>query len=319
MVPSVPPKAAVDFADLLIDYCAGQRQISLPLIKIADELCREWEKDPDPAIRDCVKEITEKEWRDEQGNLTSYRNISVSEDKFLPVLLIGVDKVTDSSSLADFHHCDFRIIWEEELHQSFAPWVQTILDEAKIGFEDDTVAHFDSVLRAILARGLSDVLQISTFLEKLDLTTAQDGRDAEYLLLRKLSSFSLPLFTGYRFSGQRAFGPYIDDALSFFSYDAFLEKRVRDRDLNTIDKFVEHNELGELFDQSYREPFDSDKAFINALKHYIETSDSEDRDRLKQCDFVTIRDQILGSKGPREPRKKRKQLRNFLGARLKLS
>lgn len=313
MVPSVPPKAAVDLADSLIDYCAGQEETSQPLIKIADQLCREWEMDTDSAIRDCVKEISEKGWRDEQGNLTSYRNIPVSEDKFLPVLLIGVDKVTDSSSLADFHHCDFRIIWEEELHQSFAPWVQAILDEANVGFEDNTVAHFDSVLRAILERGVGDVLQISTFLEKLDLNTAQDGRDAEDLLLRKLSSFSLPLFTRYKFSGRRAFGPYIDAALSFFSYNDFLEKRAQDQALKTIDKFVEHNELGELFDQSYREPFDSDEAFINVLKHYIETGDSEDRDSLKQCDFVTISDHILGFKGPREPRKKMETVKKLSG------
>ena len=313
MVPSVPPIAAADFAGLLIDYCAGQEQTSLPLIKIADELCREWDLDTDPAIRDCVKEISEKGWRDERGNLTSYRNSPVSEDKLLTVLLIGVDKVTDSSSLADFHHCDFRIIWEEELHQSFAPWVQAILNEASVGFEEDTVAHFDSVLCAILARGVGDVLQISTFLEKLDLTTAQDGRDAEDLLLRNLGSFSLPLFPRYRFSGRRAFGTYIDDAISFFSYDAFLEKRARDRALNTIDKFVEYNELGELFDQSYREPFDSDEAFINCLRRYLETGDCEDCDRLKQCDFVTIRDRILGFRGPREPRKKKETVKKLSG------
>ena len=158
-----------------------------------------------------------------------------------------------------------------------------------------------------------DVLQISTFLEKLDLTPAQDGRDAEDLLLRNLGSFSLPLFTGYRFSGRRAFGPYIDDAISFFSYDAFLEKRAQDQALKTIDKFVEHNELGELFDQSYREPFNSDKTFINALKHYIEAGDSEDRDRLKQCDFVTIRDRILGFRGPREPKEKKETVKKFSG------
>lgn len=312
MVPSVPPKAAVDFADSLIDYCAGQKQISRPVIKIADELCREWEMDTDPTIRDCVREITEKEWRDKQGNLTSYRNIPVSEDKLLTVLLIGVDKVTDSSSLADFYHCDFRIIWEE-LDQSFAPWVQAILDEAKVGFEHDTVAHFDSILRAILTRGVGDVIQISTFLENLDLTTAQDGRDAEDLLLRNLGSFGLPLFTGYRFSGRRTFGPYIDDALSFFSYNDFLERSAQKKALETIDKFVEHNELGELFDQSYREPFYSDEAFINALKHYIKTGNPEDRDSLKQCDFVTISDRILGFKEPRKPRGKKETVKKLSG------
>ena len=313
MVPSVPPRAAVYFADLLIEYCAGKLQIGQPQIKIADQLCREWEKDNDPTIKDCVKEVTEKGWRDERGSLTSYRNFPVSEDEFLPILLIGVDRVTDSSSLVDFHHCDFQTIWEEELHQSFVSWVQSILDEAKVGYEYDTVSHFDSVLRAIMTRGVGDIVQISSFLEGLEFSTAQDGRDAEDLLLRELSRFGLPLFTGYKFSGRRAFGTYVDNALSFISYSHFLEKRAQDQALKTIDKFVEYNELGELFDQSYREPFESDEAFIDALRHYIETGDFEDRDSLKRCDFVTINDRILGFRGPREPKKKKETVKKLSG------
>lgn len=313
MVPSVPPQAAVSFAELLIEYCIGQSRIGQPIIKIADQLCREWETDIDPTIKNCVKEVTEKGWRDERGSLTSYRNLPVSEDEFLPILLIGVDKVTDSSSLVDFHHCDFQTIWEEVLGQSFVPWVRSILDKSNIGYEDDTMLHFDSVLRAIVTSGLGDIVQISTFLEGLDLSTAQDGNDAEHLLLSELDGFGLPLFTGHRFTGHRPFATYMDNALSFFSYSRFLEKRAQDQALKTIDQFIEYNEMGELFDQSFREPFESDEAFIDAIRLFIKTGNFQVRDRLKRCDFVTINDRVLGFRKPRDRRKKKETVKKLSG------
>ena len=313
MVPSVPPQAAVFFAELLIEYCTEQSRIGQPKIKVADQLCREWEKDIDPTIKNCVKEVTERGWRDERGSLTSYRNLPVSEDEFLPILLIGVDKVTDSSSLVDFHHCDFQTIWEERLHQSFVSWVRYILDQSSVGYEDDTVMHFDSVLRAIMASGLGDIVQISTFLEGLDFSTAQDGSDAEHLLLSELDGFGLPLFTGHRFTGRRAFATYVDNALSFFSYNHFLEKRAQDQALRAIDQFVEYNEMGELFDQSFREPFESDEAFIDSIRHFIKTGNIQDRERLKRCDFVTINDRVLGFRKPSEPKKRRETVKKLSG------
>ena len=93
----------------------------------------------------------------------------------------------------------------------------------------------------------------------------------------------------------------------------FLRSAHKIKPLKKIDKFVEHNELGELFDQSYREPFDSDEAFIISLRRYLKTGDSKDRDRLKQCDFVTIRDRILGFRGPREPRQKKETVKKLSG------
>ncbi len=316
MVPSVPATAAVEIANRLVDHCTEHEHLGPPLIRVAGELCQEWESAEDPTIKASLQEISEKEWRDERGNLTSYRNASAGDGRLLLVLLVGVDRVTDASSLADFHQCDLEMLWEEELRCSFATWVEGALEAATVAFEEDTLAHFDSVLKPLVDRGLTDILQVSALLERLDLSASQDGRDAEDVLLSSLGELGLPLFVGYRFSGRRSFGPYIDNAVSFFSYDRFLEERARSQALRAIDQFREHNEPGELFDQSFREPFDTDQEFLDGLRGYIERNDGELRKKLRKCDFVTILDRILGFRGavsPTESRQKRETVRKLAG------
>ncbi|MEW6378862.1 MAG: DUF87 domain-containing protein [bacterium] len=313
MMPSVPATVVTEVGNRLVNYCAEQSRTISPLIKVANILYREWEAADDVAIRKQITEIYNKGWRDEQGNLTSYRNASAKQGEFLVILLIGVDRVTDSSSLADFHHCDFRTIWKEELQGSFAPWVSIALNESSVGFEENTLHHFDVIFQSSIEYGLADILQISTLLEELNLKAAQDGRDAEKILLRSLGCFGLPSFSTYKFSTRRSFGPYVGDAISFFSYDAFLEDRPRQRAVETIEKFLKHRELGELFDQSVREPFDSDKAFIDALTEYIKTGNDELCIKLRRCDFVTIRDHILGFRAPKEPKPKKETVKKLTG------
>ena len=92
--------------------------------------------------------------------------------------LIGVDRVTDAASMSDFHRCDLQSIWEHELEGSFGKWIRIALDDG-VGYEEETIRHFDSVLQPLVERGLADVLQISSLLQELDLSIAQDGRDAE--------------------------------------------------------------------------------------------------------------------------------------------
>jgi len=299
MMPSIPASAACTIGKQLEGYCTGQEELTLPIIKISKDLYFDWENSNDPDIHHCSEEIAKKGWNDEQGNLTSYRNLSNKKDGLLIVLLIGVDRVTDASSLLDFHHCDFNTIWED-LDKNFSPWIKQLFDKSFIGFEEETVKHFNYILISLINKGLSDILQISTLLEELNLSTAQDGRDAEQILLQSLSRFGLPLFIGYKFTSQKSFGPYIDGAIDFFTYNAFLEERSRNKALKSIDDFIENNSLGDLFPQSDREPFKSDEDFINGIKDYIESGDENLGEKLKKCDFVTIRDRILNYKSPKK-------------------
>lgn len=301
MVPSMPAAAVEKVGAYLSDYCAERADTIPPLIKIANSLFTEWENSDDVDTRELSKQMAEKGWNDDRGNLTSYRNVTAVEGSFLIVLLIGIDRVTDSSSLADFHHCDLRTVWENELRGSFAKWTRMALEASTVGFEEDTVLHFDRILQPLIERGLADILQISALLESIDLAAAQDGSAAEEILLCNLGNFGLPLFSGYKFSSRRSFGPYIDDAVAFFSYDTYLEDRARQGALKKIERFIENQELGELFDQRDRGPYDSDQTFVDGLIRYIGTRNVEERDRLFCCDFVTIRDRILKYRPPRTP------------------
>jgi len=309
MVPSIPVSAVYKIGKLLEEYCIDKK-LALPIIKISKDLYSEWKISNDPTIQHYSDEIATKEWNDTQGNLTSYRNLSNKKDGLLIVLLIGVDRVTDASSLLDFHHCDFNTIWED-LNKNFSPWIKQLFNRSSISFEEETIAHFNHILTPLIDKGLSDIIQISTLLEELDLGKAQDGKDAEQILLQSLNRFGLPLFIGYRFVQYRSFGPYIDDAISFFTYNAFFEERSRKKALKSIDDFredfIEHNSLEELFAQNEREPFKSDKEFIDGIKDYVESGDEDLGKKLKKCDFITIRDRILNFKSPREKNDNDKQ------------
>jgi DNA phosphorothioation-dependent restriction protein DptH len=312
MVPSLPPAVILDIGDRLTAFCCERPGFPSPLIRIAAPLVRECRESGDPTIRDIAKKISERGWSDEKENLTGYRNLPPEDGKYALVLLFGVDRVTDSASMADFHHCDPQTVLEHELDGSFAKWVRAVMDEG-VGFEEDTVQHFDWILKSLVERALADVLQISALLQELDLSLAQDGHDVEKVLLTSLGRFGLPEFGTFKFSTARAFGEYLEDAVAFFSYDALLEERNRKNALKTVDAFVKHNQLGEVFDPTERRPFTTDQAFIDGLREYIKTADPLVRSRLLGCDFVTIRDRILGFRAPREPKPRRVTVNKLSG------
>jgi len=279
---------------------------------VAAPLAKDWLMSGSPEVRNLHRELSEKGWCDDKENLTGYRNITSEEGKAALVLLIGVDRVTDSTSMSDFHHCDLQTVWEHELGGSFGKWARAALDNG-IGYEDDTIKHFDWVFQPIVERGLADVLQVSSLLQELDLSAAQDGRDAERVLLSSLDRFGLPEFSSFKFSTPLAFGGYLDDAVAFFAYDTFLEERNRKKALKAIDSFIEHNPLGEVFDPTERGPFSSDQEFVEALREYIRKGEMSIRNKLLRCDFVTIRDKILRFKGAKPPRPDRPRITKLSG------
>jgi len=315
MMPSLPANVVLEIGSQLTSYCADKPSFAIPLIKVSAPLVQEWKDTADPTTGQLVQEIAENDWCDVEGSLTSYRHRPSTDGSRLVVLLIGVDRVTDASSLEDFHHCDLRTIWEEELDGSFDRWTRAKLEDSSIGYDDDTLEHFNWVLQPLVERGLADVLQISTLLQELDFSAAQDGRDAEKVLLNGLGRFGLPQFGNFRFTTPKALGGYLDQALAFYSYDAFMEDRSRKNALKIVDKFVTHNPLGEVFAQDERQPFASDQEFVDGLRDYVKMADRENRDRLMGCDFTTIRDKILGfrHKDPDAPKEKKETVRKVSG------
>jgi hypothetical protein len=219
MTPSLPPAVVLTIGNRLTSLCIERPNTCSPLIKVAVPLTQAWLADDNLASQEAAREVSQRGWYDGNENLTSYRNLMQDDGLLLVVLLIGVDRVIDASSMADFHHCDLQTIWQEELDRSFDKWIRSILNDKHIGYDNETVQRFNWILQPLVERGLADVLQVSTLLQDLDLTAAQDGRDAEKALLGSLGRFGLPEFGNFKFSTPRAFGVYLDNALSFFSYN----------------------------------------------------------------------------------------------------
>jgi len=316
MIPAVPADVCLEAGRLLEDFCAEHPGRLDPLIKVADPLCREWEVSNDRSVHAALSGITERGWRAEHENLTAYRNRPGSDrGRVLVILLVGVDRVTDASSLADFHHCNPETIWAQELGKSFQHWAKVTLKAQSIAFEDDTLDHFDRVLIPVVEQGLADLFRISTLLDELDLSAAQDGRDAEQVLLGALTRLGLPMFGSYRFAGRLPFSSYLTDAVSFFSYHRFIEDRARRGALKAVDLFTieKENEMGDLFEPSERGCHPDDESFVGAVREFIETAAENQRDALLSCDFVAIRDRLLSYRSEPKTRVQRKSAKKLSG------
>jgi len=325
MTPSLPPAVVLEIGDRLNAFCTDQPQYAPPVIKVAAPLVEKWHQTTDPGSLQAAGTIRERGWCDDQNAMTWHRHQQQSATgPRAAVLLIGTDLIMDSSSLEDFHHCDLRTIWQEELKGTFEPWVQNALRDASVGFDEDTAEHFDWVLKPLVERGLADVLQISTLLQELSWREAQDGRDAERILLDGLGRFGLPRLSGFRFTSSKALGGYLDHALGFFSYDAFIDPTQRKKKRETIDKFQDDNPAGEMFDPEQRPNYASDQEFLDDLRQYIDSDDQEARQRLFDCDFVTIHDKVLKYKrndevGSDEEKKEKETVRKLSGGPVEMA
>lgn len=326
MTPSLPPAVVLEIGDRLNAFCTDPTQYAQPVIKVATPLVKQWEKTTEVHALEAVATIRERGWCDDQNAMTWHRHQqSAATGPRAAVLLIGTDLITDASSLEDFHHCNLRTIWEDELKRTFEPWVQQALRDAAVGFDEDTAEHFDWVLKPLVDRGLADVLQISTLLQEANWREAQDGRDAERILLDSLGRFGLPRLSGFRFTSAKALGGYLDHALAFFSYDAFIDPTQRKKKRQTIDKFQEDNPAGEMFDPEQRPNYASDEEFLDDLRQYIDSDDQESRQRLFDCDFVTIHDKVLKYKppkpedGPDPDEDKKETVRKLSGAPVEMA
>lgn len=323
MLPSLPPAVVLEIGNQLNAFCVQNPQYALPVVKVAAQLVEKWNRAADATQLQAACTIRDRGWNDDQAAMTRHRHEQpVAVGPRAAVLLIGTDLVMDSSSLEDFHHCDLRTIWREELKGTFEPWVRAALTSASVGFEDDTAEHFDWVLKPLVDRGLADILQISTLLQQLDWGGAQDGRDAERILLDGLGRFGLPRFSGFRFTSAKALGGYLDQALAFFSYDTFIDPTQRKKKLETIDKFKDNNPPDEMFEPDQRPTYDSDQEFLDGLRQYIESDDQEARERLFGCDFVTIHDKVLKYKLKEEPdpdKDKKETVRKLTGGPVEMA
>ena len=311
-----PPDVTLELAKKLKDFAISDGGIELTY-KVAKAVGDEWEKSNGQEY----EELYQYGWLDDKGNLTGYRNAPPPENgKIGVVVLAGADKVLDASSLADFYRCGISAVWHQ-MGGRFNTWVQKRLDKAHVARHapDKTIDHFHTVLHDLVEQGCADLFQISRLLFELPLEEngAQDGRDAEKILLQNLKRFHLPNLVGFKFGQNKRLRPYLEQAARFFRYDLYLEDNKRKKALNTIDKLLEQkaDEIAEniFFAPEERGDFETDLEFIETVKLYVESEDIKARDKLWNCDFIALQEKILKFKPTREKTPK-KSVRRMSGS-----
>ena len=292
MLPAMPELTMLSIAEAVTNYCLQNDELHLTL-KIAANLTSIWS----PKSQQIV---LEKGWEDNRGNLTYYRNLPETQGKYTVVVLCGADRVTDAAGLADFYTCNPDLIWIAEMHKSFKDWVQTKLRSSGIhDCTDDDLEAFDRILKPLLICGRGDLLQISEWLEALNLHHTNGVDDISRFMLANLHTFGIPVLSRFPLRQKRKqLSPYINKSIEFYNYTLFLEARQRDKAVEAIDKILVLIEMGEntglpLDDEDVCGSYGSGEEFLSALKRYVQTDDERERARLMKCDFVVIWDQIL--------------------------
>lgn len=312
IVPSLDEERMVTLAETFTNRCIPNSGLELT-IKIAQVVMKDWSSEG-------TAKATRHGWIDERGNLTYYRNLAARPGKTNLIVLCGADRITDAGSLADFHRCDLDVVWNVEMGGSFQAWVGQKLKS--IGLEDVETAQlseFDRLLLPLLDHGKADLLSIGDWLAGLDLSPADSARDALKIMLGRFDTFQLPKFTGFPLGRKQAtLSPYIEKANAFFAYTMFLDSKEREKAAKAIDKMLVVIAAGEdtgvrFEDQDVLGPYATPQNFLSGLKNYILTEDREDRERLKQCDFVTIVDKILKFRKKTEEKEKKDTLHKLSG------
>lgn len=277
--------------------------------KIAYTLGQKWSTDPDPAIRASFEFIKNKEWWDKQNHLTHYRNlVSTSSDRFVLILLIGVDQVTDQAGLEDFFLVDRHVIWNQHMGGSFDSWLKPWFSERQIACEEDHMEQIDLFLRTLLSCQVMDLVRTSSFLEALNLSAAQDGRDVLRAMGRNLFTFGLPLLRNLpQITKKKTLEGYINDAITFFGYHDYIDETKRKKALKAVATFQEKISLGEITIEqqdlgTYAEP----QGLLDDLRKYVENRDLSCGQQLLGANFVFVRDQILKARMKKDaPEKER--------------
>jgi len=310
MIPAMPEQTLCAVADAITSYCLKDESLKLTL-KIASILTEHWSSEG--------KQLTENRgWRDERGNLTYYRNIPEDKEKFLLVVLCGADRVTDAASLADFHTCNPDMIWKTDMKQSFRVWIVEKLNKIGLHEYEEDLTDFDRILKPIFQCGRGDLLQISDWLEAVNLNHAENVSHAQRIMLGELQTFGLPLLARFPLQQKRkSLSLYINKSGEFYNYTLFLEASQRDKAIKAIDKILETLLEGDhvgipLEDEDICGPYLTGEEFLNGLKKYVQSDDLVERDRLLQCDFFIIWDKILKFR-KQEKKEKRESVRKLTG------
>lgn len=302
MVESIPEDLTIATADLISSSLLGKTDTKV-LIKVAKTLTDKWSDEG----RDKADKAG---WSTLLDNLAYYRNEPVPADKYNVIILYGSDVVTDSASLADFNLCSLKFVWESGMSRSFNQWVTDKLSSSGIDFYNKAdMQVFDNILYPIIEQGRADLISLSKWLERLDLSYCDSVPTVLDVVLTKLRDLQLPNFTSFPYTRKnKKFNPYVYKAIEFFNYTMFIEENQKKKAVKAIDGILEAIEAGEegwedLENEQIRGAYSSGAEFLSGMKNYVLTDDQDEKDKLLESDFVFILDKILKFKKPQETKK----------------
>lgn len=286
------------------------------VLKIASNTVESWQENDRQIAR-------ANGWEDTRGNLTYYRNALGTQEKRL-VVLCGVDKITDTAGLEDFTFCDEAFIWDRYGKTLFTDWLRIRLEAAGLVLPTDKamskVYDLLNSLRILPSGGLP---RMSRWLDGMDMNGLNDGSGLLRHMLSRLQDFMLPNCRGFsRKCRGRTFMQYAKAAQPFFDYSSFIKFKDRAAALKAVNTALEQLEqdapaLRLLHDRPDEvcPSYPSGKEFLQGMLRYIATENSEDREKLLACDFVTVHDVVLRCR-PASVKKSKETPRKLYGSLL---
>lgn len=294
----------------------AEKQQARLVLKIASRTVASWQESERQIARD-------KGWEDTRGNLTYYRNTIGTQEKRL-VVLCGVDKITDTAGLEDFTFCDEAFIWDRYGKTLFTDWLRIRFEAAGLALPTDkAMSKADDLLNTLRMLPSGGLPRISSWLDGMDMHGLHDGSALLQQMLSGLQDFGLPDCRGFaRKCRGRTFMQYARAARPFFDYSSFIRFKDRAAARKAVETALEQLEqdapsmrlLNDRPDEVCPS-YPSGREFLQGTLRYIDTENSDDRERLSACDFVTLHDVVLRCR-PARVRKSKESPRRLYGSLL---
>lgn len=278
--------------------------------KVSYPLGESWENSDCCDEKKAWEKIKRYDWYDKDNHLTRFRNIKrdPGEEDVLLILLIGGDRVTDKSSLDDFYRLNSETIWQKSMNKSFIGWIEQRFQDSGIEYEAEHIEKINDLLLALKRASLADLSQISNYLEKLDLSKAQDGQDAYEIIVERLETFQLPSMRGLAASRRKKNeNKYIQNAIDFFNYSQYIDSYKRNKAIKAITgyrDYIQKDETAEFYNKELGDYKDIND-LLDSLEKYVRKNDLTEKQKLYSADFIFIQDKILKYKKPTQKRERK--------------
>ncbi|MBQ7607359.1 MAG: hypothetical protein IJU76_05255, partial [Desulfovibrionaceae bacterium] len=295
-LPSLDAECLLRMSATIVDYCAKTHASYAVTIKMARELVALWQEHQ--------RAEAEKNGWVAEGSLTEWRNKAPKSKESL-LILIGVDKIADQGSLADFLSLSTDYLFRTTMGGNFKSWAGALLKKAGIPSTKDAVTQLNEVLTCVNGLPGSGLLAISAWLETLPVKECSTEKEIAALFLSKLGTFSMPGFESYAECPKRkrkTLKEYFTPAADLFVfYDLSSTKKTQYHKAIDVAR-EEISEGKELFSGIRLGYFSSETEFLDALYAYVETGDRSAKEQFFDCDFFPVFNKIFKLKEKKQPK-----------------